>query len=98
MRTHTGEKPFSCMICDFSCVSNSKLLLHMRTHTVIHMRTHTGIKPYTCKFCKYKSAENCNLVRQLCDYKCDSNSTLMRHMKSTLVKSLHHVRELHVSL
>uniref|UniRef100_UPI00358F225D B-cell lymphoma/leukemia 11A n=1 Tax=Myxine glutinosa TaxID=7769 RepID=UPI00358F225D len=32
-RSHTGEKPYKCPICDHACTQASKLKRHMKTHT-----------------------------------------------------------------
>lgn len=42
-RTHTGEKPYKCDLCDMSYTVKSTLK--------IHKRTHTGEKPYKCDVC-----------------------------------------------
>ncbi|CAG7827283.1 unnamed protein product [Allacma fusca] len=45
-RIHTGEKPFKCEICSYSCNQKGNLRLHMKAHK----RGKTLIK---CKWCTY---------------------------------------------
>lgn len=47
-RTHTGEKPYTCGMCDKTFSRLDKLRLHIRAHT--------GEKPYQCNVCKYQKS------------------------------------------
>ncbi|KAB7501744.1 Early growth response protein 1, partial [Armadillidium nasatum] len=40
---HTGEKPFTCSICQMNFTEKCKLNQHTRTHT--------GEKPFQCDIC-----------------------------------------------
>ena len=52
-RTHTGEKPFKCDLCNYATSFSSTL--------VTHKRTHTGEKPFKCTLCSYASAHRVSL-------------------------------------
>lgn len=44
-RSHTGEKPYHCSMCNYACAQSSKLTRHMKTHGRM------GKDVYQCRFC-----------------------------------------------
>jgi hypothetical protein len=45
-RSHTGEKPYKCEVCPYSCAQSSKLTRHMKTHG------RTGKEVLQCSHCR----------------------------------------------
>ncbi|XP_023343448.1 uncharacterized protein LOC111712919 isoform X3 [Eurytemora carolleeae] len=44
-RSHTGEKPYKCELCPYSCAQSSKLTRHMKTHG------RQGKEALNCRLC-----------------------------------------------
>ena len=54
-RSHTGDKPYNCVICRKAFTEKGNL--------IIHERIHTGDKPYTCGICGKSFADKQHLIR-----------------------------------
>ena len=86
-RTHTGQKPFKCDLCEYTCTTSGSL--------VTHKRTHTGQKPFKCDLCDYACSESGSLkvhkrthtgekpyVCNECDFACTTSGNLVTHKRT----------------
>nr|XP_057943925.1 zinc finger Y-chromosomal protein 1 isoform X3 [Doryrhamphus excisus] len=96
MRTHTGEKPYSCMYCDYKSADSSNLKTHIKTK-------HSKEMPYKCERCFQTFAEEEELNQHAltheenkthhcahCDHKSSNSSDLKRHIISVHTKDYPH--------
>lgn len=96
MRTHTGEKPFHCQHCEFSCADQSNLKTHIKSK-------HGTDLPFKCGHCPQAFADDKELQRHAeifqghkthqcphCEHKSTNSSDLKRHIISVHTKDFPH--------
>ena len=73
-RSHTGEKPYKCQMCNYACAQSSKLTRHMKTHGRM------GKDIYKCRFCNMPFSVASTLEKHM--RKCVVNSNSSSKWKS----------------
>ena len=74
-RSHTGEKPYRCVVCAYACAQSSKLTRHMKTHggsgrvgqsaVQSYDRTIRSGGAYRCRFCDVPFGQLSSLDRHI---------------------------------
>ena len=59
-RSHTGEKPYKCELCPYSCAQSSKLTRHMKTHG-----KGAGKEVLNCHFCAMPFSQHTTLEKHM---------------------------------
>jgi len=79
-RSHTGEKPYKCELCPYSCAQSSKLTRHMKTHG------RTGKDIMKCRFCEMPFSIPSTLEKHM--RKCSAGKNFSSSGKSSTNLSL----------
>ena len=86
IKTHTGERSFTCKHCNKSFITKQNL--------TVHIKTHTGERPFTCTHCNKRFATKQNRTKHIrthtgerpftcthCDQRFAHKSNLIVHTK-----------------
>ncbi|KAI0978373.1 hypothetical protein GJ496_008958 [Pomphorhynchus laevis] len=69
-RSHTGEKPYKCELCNYACAQSSKLTRHMKTHG-----RGASSETFNCKYCNMPFSVASTLEKHM--RRCDQNPQII---------------------
>lgn len=82
-RSHTGERPYRCGLCNYACAQSSKLTRHMKTHGA------QGAKaPFLCQLCSVPFTVYATLEKHLKKVHGLSHASVGAYTQTTTAESL----------
>ena len=77
-QTHVGDRPFSCLHCDYTCAQSGVLKRHERIHT--------GDKPFSCTKCNTKFTASSSMRKH--ERKCHHTESKNKSYTSSFLQEI----------
>lgn len=81
-RSHTGERPYRCGLCNYACAQSSKLTRHMKTHGAQGSKA-----PFLCQLCAVPFTVYATLEKHLKKVHGLSHASVGTHMSTADIMS-----------
>lgn len=81
-RSHTGERPYRCGLCNYACAQSSKLTRHMKTHGAQGSKA-----PFLCQLCSVPFTVYATLEKHLKKVHGLSHASVGTHASTTDILS-----------
>lgn len=82
-RSHTGERPYRCGLCNYACAQSSKLTRHMKTHG-----TQGGKASFLCQLCAVPFSVYATLEKHLKKVHSLSHASIGTYTQASAVNTL----------
>lgn len=82
-RSHTGERPYRCGLCNYACAQSSKLTRHMKTHGA-----QGGKASFLCQLCAVPFTVYATLEKHLKKVHSLSHASVGTYMQTSAVAAL----------
>lgn len=82
-RSHTGERPYRCGLCNYACAQSSKLTRHMKTHG-----TQGGKASFLCQLCAVPFTVYATLEKHLKKVHSLSHASIGTYVQTSAVTAL----------